>query len=390
MQSPVTKDSALDEVRKTVTFLLLESRKGREEIELDFLLNNNVENNIIRNFGGMLNQDEYEEIVRELFEKGDDLYMGDVNPQDVIETTMQLMNDKQYRNSDTLLKKILSDFSVAPDDRQAVSDIVTKAFQAKADEDMKALLARGIQNGVTDDKALARQAKALGYDLPPAEILKEIKTQRRVMREQESQHMKSQLLQRRQRRPGPAVEETKGASSAARKIFLERRKKSIAESLLQNKARFIQTNCDNVEFSMLENMAKDDKRIFLHRAVSKGVEIFVQTIAGRGAIDNVLVELRKTAAGRRQRLRLDAADMDKNASSPEGLKLFSLQLQQVLKLMELQNIQEVLWYLSNALLQKHGLPMKGAEYLRDHLIVHMKELDRTLHQHSVAKAMEKL
>jgi len=374
-----TKDYALQEIRKTLGFLYKEKLNHHESIELNDLLNKKLERKILNNFKGVIIASDYENIVYQYFGEKQKSTVDLAN----FDLAQELKNGIfgfNIRNKNALLNYFLDIYSIPTDSISTLREMIDRLYNRVTSEYLGNLIFEKIEQGVTNKKNLLEIARREGFDLNTPVLSRIIQYQV----DKAGAEKKSRLQLRRQQRRSPE-KATADKPSEAKSLYKERMQKSLWNRIVKWRSDFVNSNCRLIKFEMIDNIAKDGKRIFIHRANYRGSEILIQSIVSKGEIENVSLAIRKTVKGKKLGNEITMENLLDVIQKPKGVKIIRV----ITNILGFENLQEEVWFLGNIFGEKSGIPQKSLEYIQEKFIPVIRDIDSKLMNITLQKLLSK-
>ena len=369
-QKEITKKEAVDEINKTVLFLLRERDKGKGEIDISEFLDNKLEKNIIENFDRTISKDEYEELIFKIF-KGKDIKIGKFDFKDINSFLEDLILKQNFRDKNKIIEKINDRFNIQQEQVNRIKKYILSRYRYIASDYLKGIFFRELSEGTINDEELLKIGKKERFKVNSEDIKNIIIVQKRKY--QSEQKLKF-------------IEKDKDKISDIEDELHQRRIKSFSERLIKMKTRFIDKYCKTPKFDLIENNVIEGKRNFLHKCLYGGTEIYVRSISEQGEIENVIIEFKRMVKGEKKTAKLDIYKIRSILEEPDGLKTFTQKLKGLNFVLNFPNFQEVVWFLGNFMTEQNYIPQKTAQFLKENFKDHVEKLDETLFKYTIQKS----
>lgn len=369
-QKEITKKEAVDEINKTVLFLLRERDKGKEEIDISDFLDNKLEKNIIENFDRTISKDEYEELIFKIF-KGKDIKIGKFDFKDINSFLENLILKQNFRDKNKIIEKINDKFNIQKEQVNRIKKYILRKYRYIASDYLKGIFFRKLAEGIIDDEELLKIGKKERFKINSEDIKNIIIVQKR-------KHQSGQKLK--------FKEKGKDKISDVEDELHQRRIKSFSERLIKMKKRFIDKYCKTVKFDLIEDNVIEGKGNFLHKCLYGGTEIYVRSIFEQEQIENVIIEFKRMVKGEKKTAKLDIYKIRNILEKPDGLKTFTQKLKGLNFVLNFPNFQEIVWFLGNFMTEQNYIPQKTAQFLRENFKDHVEKLDESLFKYIIQKS----
>jgi len=369
-QKEITKKEAVDEINKTVLFLLRERDKGKEEIDISDFLDNKLEKNIIENFDRTISKDEYEELIFKIF-KGKDIKIGKFDFKDINSFLENLILKQNFRDKNKIIEKINDKFNIQKEQVNRIKKYILRKYRYIASDYLKGIFFRKLAEGIIDDEELLKIGKKARFKINSEDIKNIIIVQKR-------KHQSGQKLK--------FKEKGKDKISDVEDELHQRRIKSFSERLIKMKKRFIDKYCKTVKFDLIEDNVIEGKGNFLHKCLYGGTEIYVRSIFEKEQIENVIIEFKRMVKGEKKTTKLDIYKIRNILEEPDGLKTFTQKLKGLNFVLNFPNFQEIVWFLGNFMTEQNYIPQKTAQFLKENFKDHVEKLDESLFKYTIQKS----
>ena len=369
-QKEITKKEAVDEINKTVLFLLRERDKGKEEIDISDFLDNKLEKNIIENFDRTISKDEYEELIFKIF-KGKDIKIGKFDFKDINSFLENLILKQNFRDKNKIIEKINDKFNIQKEQVNRIKKYILRKYRYIASDYLKGIFFRKLAEGIIDDEELLKIGKKERFKINSEDIKNIIIVQKR-------KHQSGQKLK--------FKEKGKDKISDVEDELHQRRIKSFSERLIKMKKRFIDKYCKTVKFDLIEDNVIEGKGNFLHKCLYGGTEIYVRSIFEKEQIENVIIEFKRMIKGEKKTTKLDIYKIRNILEEPDGLKTFTQKLKGLNFVLNFPSFQEIVWFLGNFMTEQNYIPQKTAQFLKENFKDHVEKLDESLFKYTIQKS----
>ena len=386
MAQSITKSEAVDEITLTVRYLLRQRNLGNHSFENEELFQPDLKEHIVENFNHVITAREYEELLERILEarEGEGLPIPFNKIQQQVKDYVLLHNIK---SPNVITTKIAKGLDIDGNYYNMLADVVQKQYMEVASQKIEEVVARNLSRGITDLKKIMAFAKREGLEIPPATLRKLVTLN--IKRTQSGLDEKggSPQVRRRSRRE----EAASGTSEEDRKQALrERMLKTVAQRLKQKQARFVQKFCKPVRFVILKTEPVDNgQELKSYRALYQGKEIVINAYSLGGNIQNIIMIVLRSVRGEKRSVGVDINELVELRSRPNGVKLFSRNVQVLNSLLDFNSFHELIWFLIAELTVKSAIPRNVIQYLEKNFIPVLSELDQMLFTYTLQKTARK-
>jgi hypothetical protein len=354
-QKENTKREAIDEIRRTMLYIISQRNKGKDYIDVSDLLDTKLEKNILDNFNGVLSKEEYERLIFKIFQN-EDIQFDKFNLKEINNLLEDLILKQQIRERNKIIDEIKYKFNVPSERINILKKYTLWKYRNVAINHLNKIIFNSLSKGITDEDELVKIIKKEGFrpEVEPKETIK-----------------------------------AKSVKTDIEKYDAKQKQvKSVTDRLMKMKIRFIEKYCRPPKFDLIKNVVKDNKMHFLHRAVYGGREIHFLSISSGGEVENVIIEFRKMIMGQKRSDTIDINEMKNMWEKPDGSSIFAKRLKSLNSVLEFSSFQEVLWFLCNSMTEQNHIPKKSAKFIKDNFKNYVEEIEKTLTEQTVQKSLQ--
>ncbi len=399
MLEGISKKSAVDEISRTVLYLLRGGESGRDVIDLSELLNTKLEKNILDNFDGNISKDEYEELIFRIF-KDNELKIGNFYLSEIDSELEELLINQNIREKISINEKIIYKFNIPKEYEKNIKKYILWKYREIAKDYIGDIIYKKISDDMTKQDDLIKICKKEKFKINLLDIQNIINSQtkryRRTVSDSEYIEQKSQAELAKKPRLGTAIsrrekagdEKRADSGTSAKEQIKQRQIKIVTDRFYKMKSRFIEKFCKTPKFEMIKNVVIDNKRHFIHRSIYGGREVYVTTISEQQDIENVIIEFKRLVRGKKKTEVIDVNEIKNLIESPNGATKFTRRLKLLSDILSFNNFQELVWFLGNFMTEYNNIPKKSAEYIKENFREHVENVDKTLLAYTIKRSIK--
>ena len=370
------KIEALDEIGKTILYVIKENEKGNDIIKAWGLLDTELEQNILKNFKGNILLSEYEDLLFRIF-KWKGISFGEHSFDDIDSLLNDLMLKQKIREKNKIFESIIDELNVPSNNINSIRKYVLWKYKDIATDYLGLQIIKNIQEGKIDTDELLEIAKGDGFKVADEEIKDIIN----VIKEK---YQKSS-------QKGRTIEGVSKESDefGVKSRLIEQQIKNLKDRLQKMKSRYVDKYCKPPKFTVMESKEVEGKRYFLFRCIHLGMEILVHSLLDGTNVENVIIEYKRMIKGSKKGIKIDINELKEIMKSPDGVRSFTQRLKSYNSILQLANFQEVIWFTGNFATEQNKIPKKTAEYIRDNFRNYVEMLDNSLFEYTLQKSIKR-
>ncbi|MCP4723830.1 MAG: hypothetical protein GY863_02280 [bacterium] len=376
MAKTITKEAAFTELRNTLKFLMSEQEKGNESFEVADFLDIELEDRIIKNFNNIINRDEYENVISDLFGKID-RKKSSVSTAALQKEIDKLIRQYRVRSKKAIFDKLVEKFTPPRDEYPIISEVIKERYRKLMRDPLTKKIASMVKAGTRELRMVTSVLRREKYDAD-SEFIEELLN--KALSDLDRTKKKYQ-------RGGARSKKFKiDDPSPMKERLREQMRKSMMQKSRYNKQRFMRKECPSFRFEQTDSTTDNEMRALVHSGDYKKSVISIKTLLTNDRITDVQVTVAKS--GKTQGATLNVTEFQKSVTAKQGEAFLQRWLKTAIKHVQLNNIQEVIWFLASVLNDRFGLPEGVSRYLSTRLVDHMNGLDRFLTKFVIDKAVE--
>jgi len=383
--TPSTKDEALKEIESAVNYLLDEREQGNEDFEPDSFYDEELQNNIISNFEGLVTAEDYQSLVKSTIENIT-AEIENLPIEDIESEVEQAVEEENERDLDELQRRISDKFDFKERAVKHVRNAVSKKYLALAEKHIGNQLLEKIKSGIKDPRELMQFARKHGFQLSPLTVQKFVSTIQRKARREASFEIQKKIKSDRERTlVDPILEKQK---ARAKELYRQRMMANFTKLLNQRRKKFLTKYRRPIKFTMISNTTKNGNIVLTHEGKVQSVVLRIQTIFASNAIENVVLGFIRTITGKKRKVEFDLAEMANLFTQEDGLQQYTHKLNHVNNLLELPGVQEIIWLFSILYTERNQVPAKIVQHIKEQFIHYLNQIDMDINRKEALKVLD--
>ncbi|KPK89025.1 hypothetical protein AMJ80_10350 [bacterium SM23_31] len=373
------KEKYFTEIRQTIKFMLREREQGRELFKISDFFRKELEDEIVNNFGNMINRQEYEETVLELFGAKRSKKVK-ITKMLVYKEVENLIRKYRLRSRKEIFQKLIAKLQPLPLEYELLRDFVIESYNYLIRETLLYRISSMVREGTTDLRKVMSAIRLENFDVDRNEI-------KRLLDKCIEDLEKLKKKYKREPKRGK-IELTYPAEvvSPVKQRLKENMRKSLIHKAQFKKQRFIKNECPKFKFALVENKIENDMRVLVHSGEVESGVIRVKTMLFNNRVTDVQIACLKIGSTRG--VMVSVAEFQKTVAVKQTDASLQRWLKSANNQMGFPNIQTLNWFLMSVLNDRFKLPEGVSNYLKGRFVIHLINLDKNLTKYIVEKALE--
>ncbi len=372
------KETIFAEIRQTIKFLMREKEKGREDFDIADFFDKKLESEIVKNFDNKITNQEYEDLISELF--GKKAKKKKAIPKGAIQKeTDKLIKQYRMRSKKKIFERIYTTFTPDRDDFAEVTAIIKERYRKQLKDPLTTKITSLTKSGTVELRLVMSVLRREGYDADSDFIEGILKD---VLKKLDKTKQKYGKKGRRSASKAFAIEDP----SPVKERLREQMRKSLVQKTRYNKQRFMRKECPQFRFEMKDNKLDGVQRAIVHSGELAKTDVVVKTLLTNERISDVQVTIKKTGVSRGGTINI--IEFQKSVASGQGEAFLQRWLKGAIKHTKFNNVQELVWFMIGITNDRFGLPEGVSRYLAGKFVNQLNELDKFLTKFVIEKALE--
>ena len=374
------KEQILIEIRQSIKYLLKEKEQGRDKFEISDFFKKNLVNEILNNFSNAISHQEYEDAVLEIF--GQKRQKNISIPKGRIQKEVEkLIKQYRMRSKKKILQKLIVQFSPQADELPQINEYTTEVYNKLMKDPITRRITSLVKDGTTDLRRVLSVLSREGYDFDK-DVIKKI-LDKAVL---DSEKSKSKYSRGGRKAGAIGFDDP---DSPVKKRLRQQMQKSLVRKARYRKQRFIRVECPKFKFELVDNTPNEnDMRTIIYSGTRSKSNITVKTLLTGNRITDVQISCLKEK--QKKGSVINVAEFQKSVANKEGDAFLQQWLKAANNQINFSNVQELIWFLMSILNDRFGLSEGLTKYLKDRFVIHLANLDKSLTQYVIEKALESL
>jgi hypothetical protein len=377
------KEKIFIEIRQTIKYLLREREQGKEDFEISDFFKRNLENSILENFDNSIDREEYEQAILSLFgavkRKKVKITKGLIRKE-----VEKLIRQYRMRSKKQILQKLIEQFLPPPSEIETIRDYVNESYNILMYEPLQLKITALVKEGTTDLRRVINVLRRENFEVEE-DIIK------KILEKAIAGYEKSKIKYKRERRSVKTNEplvSTDDYLSPVRVRLHEQMRKSLIKKAKFRRQWFIKNECPKFKFNLIKSSFENDMQALEFMGERGEAAILVKILLANDRIGDVQINCVKK--GESFGAIINVAEFIKAAATNQSESYLQRWLKTANKQLMFGNIQELLWFLIGVLNDRFGLPIGVSNYLKKNFIQYLLELDKSLAEYVIEKALENI
>ncbi|MCH7781982.1 hypothetical protein IID62_02845 [candidate division KSB1 bacterium] len=377
----LAKIRAYDDIKRMIRFLQEEQESIDGANKKRHFFRKNIETIFENNFKGKLPIEEYESIIFDIC-IAKKLILGDTNEAKIGKKIEDAILHCNIRNKELISEKISMAVADDPRTKARIKAIVESKYREIVTPLVSVMVRDLIPEKEIDSREIIARVKEERYDLDTVSISKIFTKELKIYQEKNRGSLKRDFeMKRRLGKSGDLKQDSRapGAKTNVEKMTI------IVNREKERKEKYVATLSD-IAFKLSETYLDDNIRVFVHTSDYKKMRILIISYAQEGEIDNVSILFEPAQGSKGSEFFFDLGELNAldEKVTPTFIKsklgLFS-------RVLSVNDVLEVIWFLTNVLKVERKLPLKSVEFIQDSFLIYLETIETEIHKATVQKAI---